>query len=169
MSECCSVKVFSVNVVLPYVVFKIGYVSATSMPANTLAICFFLTIDRNLHAIVKHWITLRIVKYIEFNWMAHLCVLYVEIKPLCVAFRIDVVLHEAVVFLIWDLLGKEQVAWLESWLKVEGKVIMRFALVLITVEFYIRFVCAKDSLSCSHEWTLATAPFIFLKDLPFFE
>jgi hypothetical protein len=54
MRESSCVEVLCEYVVLPYVVFEIRYVSASAMPAYPCMVSFFLAVNSNLHAVVKH-------------------------------------------------------------------------------------------------------------------
>ena len=91
---------FKKPVVLPDVVFEVGNVRAPSMPAYSLVLGFLLTVHSYFHAVVEHAVAFRVVHQVELYTVTGFCVLDSEVKPLGVANRVDVVLHQAIVLLV---------------------------------------------------------------------
>jgi len=77
------------------------------MPANLLLLSMFLWVNSNFHAIVEHGVALRVILDIKFDGVAFLSALNTEIKPLSVPFRVNIILHEAIVFLVGNFLRQE--------------------------------------------------------------
>jgi hypothetical protein len=84
------------------------------MPANLLLFGTLLWVNSNFHAIVEHGVALRVILDVKFDGVAFFSALDTEIEPLGVPFRVDVVLHEAVIFLIGNFLSQEKITWFES-------------------------------------------------------
>jgi hypothetical protein len=70
------------------------------MPPNVLILGFSLTVACNFHSVIKHGVAFRVVLNIKFDSVTLAGVLDSKEKPLGVAFRVYVILHETIVFLI---------------------------------------------------------------------
>ena len=84
------------------------------MPANLLVLCLLLRVNRHLHAVVEHRISLVVIQDIKLDWHSTCCVGDSEVEPLGVSLSVDVVLHEAVVLLVTDFGGEVQIATFEA-------------------------------------------------------
>ena len=110
MRKRARVEVLRKGKVLANLVLEVRNVGAAVVPADLLMLCFLLAVYRHFHPVIKHRIRLVVVQYVEFDGEASASVLNTEVKPLRVTMRIDVVLHEAVVLLVTNLGGKEEIA-----------------------------------------------------------
>ena len=93
MGEGGRVEVFCLYIALAYTIFKVLNVCTTFIPSLLCPSSFKFRVNCNFHPIVEHRITLRVILNVEFDWVISSRILHSEVKPLGVAFGIDIVLH----------------------------------------------------------------------------
>lgn len=98
------IEVISVSEVFPNSVLVVCDISTVSMPAHIIQRGFLVTVAWDPHPIVEHRISFIIVHYIEPNFVTFPGVSDFKKKPLVVPFRINIILHQTVIFLIWYFL-----------------------------------------------------------------
>jgi len=81
-----------------------------------------LAVDKDFHPLVVQTVWLAQIKHVE-AYLAAENILRTEKEPLSVTLGVDVILHEAVVFVVADLLGQEQISRLKSGLKHQRQII----------------------------------------------
>ena len=101
----------------------ISDVASVPVPAYALLFGLLLGVDCDFHSVVEHAIGLVVVGDVEAHSVACSCVRHAEKEPLSVTLGVDVILHEAVVFVVADLLRQEQISRLESGLKHQRQII----------------------------------------------
>ena len=106
--ERCGKIVPSIGVrVTSDIILEVTNISAVPTPPNLLIFCLFFTIDGNFHSVVEHGIAFVMIHYVEFNTVAFSSILNSEIKPLGVAFSIDIVLHKTIVLYVGNFLSQK--------------------------------------------------------------
>lgn len=110
--------------ILADLVLKVWNVRAATIPAYFLRFWFLLRVASDLHSVVKHRVCFVIIQDVELHRQARPCVLHPKIEPLRMPMCINVVLHQAVVFLVTHLSCKEQVPTLESAFKYERPIFL---------------------------------------------
>ena len=68
------------------------------MPAYLLFFRFLVAVNGNFHAVVEHGVVLVVVHDVELYAIAFASVLNTKVKPLSMTLRIDIVLHQTIVF-----------------------------------------------------------------------
>jgi hypothetical protein len=89
-----------VSLVLLHPILVVEYIVTFPSPALPFLVGSGLRVDSNFHAIVKQTVRLSIVQYTEFDCVASFGVRNFEVKPLSIPSRVDVILHEQVVFCV---------------------------------------------------------------------
>ena len=143
-----------------FYVLKIWNIGASLVPPNFFMICILFTVYGDLHSVVEHRVGFWVVQNVEFNTEALASILYSKEKPLCVSFRINIVLHETVVLLIRDFLRKEQITWFKAGLKLQSQVVCSFLDLIKTAIFSACSIWYESSAS-THYWTLLILSFVF--------
>lgn len=106
IGECeCVVALAVVVYIFADAIHEVRNISAVLVPADAVLLCFFFTVNRNLHPVIKQAVRLGVVDYVKLDSLASSRVHYSEVEPLGVARGVDVVLHHAVVFRVRDFLG----------------------------------------------------------------
>jgi len=100
--ECQGVVILGKLEIFADLVLEVADISAVSVPSCLFLFSYALGVNRHLHAIVKHGVGLVVVEDVELDGDACSRVLHFEVEPLGVPYRVRVVLHQKIVFLLAD-------------------------------------------------------------------
>ena len=74
-------------------ILSVFYVLTIFVPTNGFLFSFLLTVNWNLHPVIKKTVWLWKIKYIEFYRSVRSCICNSKIEPLCVSLSVDIILH----------------------------------------------------------------------------
>jgi hypothetical protein len=95
---CCEVVSRKTACISPDLILEVRDVCTAAMPPYLFFFCFFIAVNGNFHAVVEHGVVLVVVHDVEFDAITFTSVLNTKVKPLSMTLRIDIVLHQTIIF-----------------------------------------------------------------------
>ena len=106
----------------------IVYFLTIPYPSYSMFIIIFFWKNKRLNSITKHWLIFGKVYNIGFDSVVRLSVVYFEVEPLSMSFRVDIILEDKVIsldriVLLWLLrlaVGVQQISTFKVGIKSDG-------------------------------------------------